>query len=126
MKIFIALILTLVCQGRLYAQSAETKFQDVFITAGYATAFGAALGAASLSFVDRPQDHLQYVAVGASLGFISGSVLGTYLVLSPIAMEKAPGPTDLAGTNPEALTIRPVFSGSRLMQIETMATLVRF
>jgi hypothetical protein len=65
------------------AQSTEDQFKDLFITAGYATAFGAALGAATLSFKSNPESHLRFIAVGASLGFFGGSVLGTYVAFSP-------------------------------------------
>jgi len=62
--------------------STESKFQELFITAGYSTAFGAALAAASLSFRDEPSQHLNDIAVGASVGFIAGSILGTYLAVT--------------------------------------------
>jgi hypothetical protein len=74
--------------GNAEAQSTEERFQDVFITAGYATAFGAALGAASLSFYEHPEEHMKDVAVGASLGFIGGTLLGTYVVLTPVLAGK--------------------------------------
>lgn len=70
--------------SRAQAQSTEERFQDLFVTAGYATAFGAALGAAMLSFVPDPASELRYVAIGASLGFIGGSVMGTYVIFSPM------------------------------------------
>lgn len=70
--------------SRATAQSTEERFQDLFVTAGYATAFGAALGAAMLSFVSDPASELRYVAYGASLGFIGGSVMGTYVIFSPM------------------------------------------
>lgn len=65
--------------------SVEERFQDVFLTAGYCTAFGAALGTALLAWTEDPTENLKYVAIGASLGFIGGSVLGTYVVLAPVA-----------------------------------------
>ena len=67
-----------------YGQSTEEQFQDLFMTAGYASAFGATLGAAALSFKTHPEYHLRYIAIGASLGFIGGSILGSYLVFSPV------------------------------------------
>lgn len=66
------------------AQSTEERFQDLFVTAGYSTAFGAALGAAFLSFTSNPAQNVKYVAVGASAGFIGGSILGSYLIFSPV------------------------------------------
>src|SRR4051794_24531918 len=66
------------------AQSTEERFQDLFVTAGYTTAFGAALGTAFLAFTADPAANLRYVAVGASLGFIGGSALGSYIIFSPM------------------------------------------
>lgn len=66
------------------AQTVEERFQDLFVTAGYATAFGAAIGTAFLAFHEDPSAHLRYVAVGASLGFLGGSVLGSYIIFSPM------------------------------------------
>ena len=65
------------------AQSTEEKFQDLFVTAGYCTAFGAAVGAATLAFLETPTENLRNVAMGASLGFIGGSVLGSYIIFAP-------------------------------------------
>ena len=97
------------------AFTTEEKFQDIFITAGYATAFGAALGAALLGFERHPEQNLRYVAVGASLGFISGSALGTYMVLSPSFVMNTDSPPDLllADHQPRSIALRPILrSGS--------------
>lgn len=61
----------------------EQHFHELFITAGYSTAFGAALGAATLGLTENPSEKLRYIATGASLGFIMGSVVGTYVILAP-------------------------------------------
>ena len=78
--------------------STEEQFHDLFITAGYSTAFGAALGAAFIGLTSEPGDNLHYVAVGASLGFIAGSMLGTYILVSPSLVEqnRNPSSTQLA------------------------------
>lgn len=73
-----------------FSQSTEERFQDLFTTAGYATAFGAAMGAAALSFKERPENHLKYVAIGASLGFIGGSILGSYIIFLPVFTTEVP------------------------------------
>lgn len=67
-----------------YSQSSEERFQDLFSTAAYACAFGATLGVAALAFQPEPEKHLKFVAIGASLGFIGGSLLGSYVVFSPV------------------------------------------
>ena len=66
----------------------ESKFHDIFITAGYSTAFGAALGAAFIGLTDHPGQNMHFIAVGASLGFITGSALGTYMVVLPSMAHK--------------------------------------
>ena len=57
----------------------EDGFREVFVTAGYSAAFGAAIGAALLPFFPNPSlSSLRYVAGGASLGFIAGSGFAIY------------------------------------------------
>ena len=85
-----ATLLGLFTNTYTYAQSMEQRFQDVFITAGYSTAFGAALGAASIALGTGPggaEDNyrnLDPIAQGASIGFILGSAMGSYVVFSPM------------------------------------------
>lgn len=62
----------------------EQHFRELFMTAGYSTAFGAALGAAAIGLTENPGDKLRYVAVGGSLGFIMGSIIGTYVLFTPV------------------------------------------
>lgn len=93
-----------------FQPSTEEQFQDIFVTAGYATAFGAALGAAALTFSGNPERHLRYVAVGASLGFLGGSVLGSYLIFAPsFAWDNESKPHSLIAENaPQGkLVLRP-------------------
>lgn len=80
----LALFCTISQSQLLKAQSAEERFQDLFVTAGYSTAFGAALGAALLAFTPEPSRQLRYIAMGASLGFIGGSIMGTYIIFTPM------------------------------------------
>jgi drug/metabolite transporter (DMT)-like permease len=79
----VALAAVLLSSGAAKAQSTEEKFQDLFITAGYCTAFGAAVGTAFLAWTEDPTANLRYVAMGASLGFLGGSVLGSYIIFAP-------------------------------------------
>lgn len=80
----IAAALLLTTAAPAHAQSTEERFHDLFVTAGYSTAFGAALGTAFLAFKKNPSENLQSVAIGASLGFIGGSILGSYVIFSPM------------------------------------------
>ena len=107
----LALSLALAYSGTVQAQSTEERFHDLFITAGYSTAFGAALGAAFLSFTADPASKLRYVAVGASIGFIGGSAFGSYIVFSPMFVENSETTPDmLLSDNRRAdFSIRPTY-----------------
>ncbi len=68
--------------GTALADSAtEEKFETVFTSAGYSTALGAGIGAALLAFTADPKKNLGYITTGASVGFLGGAALGSYLVL---------------------------------------------
>lgn len=115
------------------AQTVEERFQDLFMTAGYATAFGAALGTAFLAFHEDPSAHLRYVAVGASLGFLGGTVLGSYVVFSPMITDADQSASDnsLIASNAvpvNGLAIRPTWNRSshKLDGVEAGMTLFNF
>ncbi len=98
--------------GTARAQGTEERFQDLFVTAGYCAAFGAALGTAMLAFQENPSENLRYVAMGASLGFIGGSALGTYIIFSPgLSDTGEPNTNTLAmGQVPnEGFVVHPVY-----------------
>lgn len=76
--------------------STEEQFHDLFVTAGYSTVFGAALGAAVIGLSPNPSGNLRYIALGASAGFIAGSVVGTYFAFAPMVITGSPQPY---GTN---------------------------
>lgn len=83
MKIVFVLMMLLPLSLSAQVVSTQERFQDLFTTAGYGTAFGAALGAAILPFQNNPEKNLRLVAIGASVGFIGGSLLGSYIVFTP-------------------------------------------
>ena len=96
----------------------EERFQDLFITAGYCTAFGAAFGTAMLAWTSEPAENLKYVAVGASMGFIGGSILGTYVVFSPLIVDSSRPTTDsrpdlLASHKSAGISLQPIWDGSK-------------
>ncbi len=130
--ITVGLTLTCAASGAARAQSSEERFQDLFVTAGYATAFGAALGTAFLAWTAEPSQNLRYVAVGASLGFIGGSIMGSYVVFSPmLADAETPGGGSLAVAAPlptRGLVLRPTWDRSqrRVRSVEGGLTLASF
>lgn len=120
--------------GQANAQSNEEKFHDLFVTAGYCTAFGAALGTAVLGLTDSPAENLQYVAVGASLGFIGGSVMGSYIIFAPGFVdndsdEDAPGLLAESRHIPTGkVAIRPTWhrNDKRVSSLESAFTIMSF
>jgi hypothetical protein len=115
------------------AQNVEERFQDLFITAGYATAFGAAVGTAFLAFHEDPSRHLRYVAMGASLGFIGGSLLGSYVIFSPMVGENSDDASanSLIASNSvpsQGIAVRPTWNQETksLAAVEAGMTLINF
>jgi hypothetical protein len=103
--------------GQAATMTLEQKYQDVFVSAGYGTAMGAAMGAAMLSFRDHPEDHLRYIAIGASIGFFSGTVFGTYVTVAPSFASQQPSNdksdfsvTSLEGRRERELVVKPTFN----------------
>lgn len=121
-----------VTAGTAKAQSTEERFQDLFVTAGYCAAFGAALGTAMLAFTENPADNLKYVATGASLGFIGGSVLGGYIIFSPGLSDNGEVTTNtlaLGTSMPErGVVVHPVYDQKThsITSIESGMTLATF
>ena len=108
----------------------EGRFQDVFVTAGYSAAAGAAIGAALLTFQDEPTRHLKFISMGASLGFLGGPFAGSWLAIAPAFVDNtSPMPTQLAqNTKPHTLVIRPWFDVTKntVTSLEAGAVLAKF
>ncbi len=108
----------------------EEKFQDMFITAGYSAAAGAAIGAAILVFHDDPKRNLHYISMGASVGFLAGTAVGGWMAFSPAFTENsAPRPSlYVEQTRQERIVLRPWINIDRLniQGFEAAAVLARF
>ena len=139
MKNIVTLVLTVsiswlagLPQGHAQVVTTEEKFQDLFVTAGYGTAFGAAFGAALLSFQTKPEQNLRFIAIGASVGFIAGSFLGSYIVFSPVFIGSTDSDRqslDLQAAERKGLRIVPDFDptrGYKLAKLEGQWTILRF
>ena len=93
-KRFILANLCLLLSFRLHAadtgsQVTSNRFQHIFTTAAYSAALGGAIGTAVLAFTPKPADNLRFIAIGASIGFMSGILLGGYLAFVP-TVKKSP------------------------------------
>ena len=113
-KLFI--LLSLITASSSYSQvvTTEQRFQDLFVTAGYGTAFGAAMGAAVLSFQNQPEENLRFVAIGASIGFITGSIFGSYVVFSPVFENRQASVVSPMLPQKSRFSIGPVLSSTDL------------
>jgi membrane associated rhomboid family serine protease len=96
-------------QAALADSEIESNFKDMFVTAGYSAAAGAAVGAALLAFQNEPMRHLKFLSVGASLGFLGGMSVGSWMVIAPIFAENNQvSPTQLAEhSGHNRLIVRP-------------------
>lgn len=107
----------------------EDRFQDMFVTAGYSAAAGAAVGAAVLTLQDNPARHLKFISIGASLGFLGGTVFGGWMVLAPILVDTSrPMPPSLVGAKKSQIVLRPwIDAGSQSLKgVEAGAVLAQF
>lgn len=62
----------------IFQQSQASTEREFVLSCTYGVLAGTLVGAASLAFVDRPGENLQYVARGASIGLYIGIGLGYY------------------------------------------------
>lgn len=106
---FLSINTTAIAQSEI---TPEERFQDLFVTAGYSTAFGTAIGAAIVGLSKNPTGNLRYLAVGASIGFISGSAMGAYFVFSPLFSNEAHlGQNSISPAFPEnTIRLTPIIS----------------
>lgn len=127
------LLTALSLPSSLRAQSSlESGFQDMFVTAGYSAAAGAAIGAAALAFQDNPSRNLKFISIGASVGFVGGLLFGGWVALSPALAEGPSRPDPLSPpqlyTNSPPVVLRPWIhseTGS-IVGIEAGTVLTRF
>lgn len=74
---------TLAHGGPALTSTIRENFNGILLTAAYSTVIGGAVGAAALAFEKAPKQKLRYIPVGAAIGFLSGTLLGTYIVFVP-------------------------------------------
>jgi hypothetical protein len=85
-------ILPLFSLGLVFASPramADSSSREFVMSCTYGVLAGTLVGAASLAFTDKPSDHMNKVARGASLGLYAGILLGLYVVYIVPGMEPA-------------------------------------
>ncbi len=121
---------SVVAEPLLADSDLEVKFQDMFVTAGYSAAAGAAIGAAILTFEDEPTKHLRFISIGASLGFLGGTALGAWYTVIPAFVDNqrpSAAPMVIDGSSSK-LVLRPWFDITRkkITGLEAGAVLASF
>ena len=58
------------------ASAQESGLKNTFTSAVYGGLTGALVGAGVLAFTEHPGDHLDYIAIGAGVGVIAGTLFG--------------------------------------------------
>ncbi|MDD9950273.1 MAG: hypothetical protein OXT67_01785 [Zetaproteobacteria bacterium] len=115
----VCLLSSPVLAGQVRYGSTQQQFEQLFVTAGYSTAFGAALGAAAIGLTTNPAENMRFISIGASMGFMAGSLIGTYVILNPMAAaETVPSRHDSSvisqyrqpSGNFQSFTIQPQFN----------------
>lgn len=107
----------------------EQGFQDMFVTAGYSAAAGAAIGAAVLILQDEPSKHLKFITIGASVGFLGGTLVGGWMAFSPLLADNQTPKYSPLLTGPDSrLIVRPwIDSGNfSLLGVEAGAIVASF
>jgi uncharacterized membrane protein YebE (DUF533 family) len=66
-----------------YAQ--DPGIVDIFKDGFYGGLAGALVGTAALAFTDEPEDHLNYIAIGAGVGVMAGTAYGIYSATQAMA-----------------------------------------
>lgn len=90
----------------------SNRFGQIFTTAAYSTALGGAVGTAVLAFTSRPAENLKFIAIGASIGFLSGTLLGGYLAFVPSFKKNSSAQNSTTfggGINSKVLTVEAIF-----------------
>lgn len=135
-SLFIFTNLTVFAQAR--ATTTESAFKDVFLTAGYSAVLGAGIGAALLGLSEKPSGKLRYIAIGASIGFLSGTFLGTCFVIYPTVSSGSSSRLTLNSeykdqqeggkAKPYDLVLRPVLDGQsgKIKTLEADWLIARF
>lgn len=69
------------------AWAKDDGLSDVFMDGLYGGLIGAVVGTAAMALTSHPDDHLGYIATGAAIGAIAGTVYGLSMVASRSMVE---------------------------------------
>lgn len=72
------LLLVLIALKPLAAQAQDPELVDVFKDSLYGGLIGVVVGAAALAFTSEPEDHLEFIGIGAAVGALAGTAYGIF------------------------------------------------
>ncbi len=101
---FLGFVMTLGTPAYAAVESSGGGSREFMLSCVYGAVAGTLVGAATLAFTDKPNQNLNRVARGASLGLYAGMLLGLYVVygtseddLDPVVFAPAPVIDDVTG-----------------------------
>jgi len=118
----LALTLVFTFSQQMKAEEIQTTqlFKEIFITAGYTTLLGGLMGTAAMFMSSKhPKKNMRWIGIGASVGFFSGTALGTYLSFGPLfVVEKATSIPALINIAQNDLSVRVPFISTGYLPTE--------
>ena len=100
--------------GPPVSSTVKEKFNGLFLTAAYSTALGGGIGAAALAFEKHPKEKLRYIPLGAAIGFLSGTLFGSYFIFVPSFSKPSEYRTDHDDLEGFSEITQPISSGAGL------------
>lgn len=106
---------------------ADNPGREFLMSCTYGVLAGTMVGAATLAFTDKPGDHLNHIARGASFGLYAGILLGLYVVYIVPGLDVPPDDSQLpAMLKNRPFDIAPVVSPSGVDGMQAQFTITHF
>lgn len=109
--------------GRAHADNPGREF---LMSCTYGVLAGTLVGAASLAFTDKPGDHLNHIARGASFGLYAGILLGLYVVYVVPGLDVPPDDQFPAMIKDHPFDVAPVMSPNGIDGMQAQVTITHF
>lgn len=106
--------------------SADNPGREFLMSCTYGVLAGTLVGAATLAFENRPGDHLNHIARGASFGLYAGILLGFYVVYIVPGLDKPEEEQLPAFMQKHQFDVAPVMSPKGMDGMQAQFTLTHF